>query len=126
MSKAYSIDLRQRVLAHVLAGHSRRAAGRYFGVSGSFVIKLLQRYHQTGSIEPAAQGQPVGSGKLAPFHGFFIEKLEETPDITLMELSKALHDTHGVSAALASMSALLKRLGYSYKKNSGRHRTKPG
>ncbi|MFZ5709803.1 MAG: IS630 transposase-related protein [Pseudomonadota bacterium] len=34
MGKPYSLDLRERIVAHVEAGHSARAAGRVFGVSG--------------------------------------------------------------------------------------------
>ena len=41
MGKSYSSDLRDGVVAFVEAGGSRRGAARQFGVSDSFVVKLL-------------------------------------------------------------------------------------
>jgi len=54
MGKSYSSDLRERVVAFVAAGHSRRAAARHFDVSDSFSIKLMQRMIRLGSILPGA------------------------------------------------------------------------
>ena len=65
MGKSYSADLRDRVVAFVEDGHSRRAASRHFGVSESFAIKLMQRVTRLGSSLPAQQGRPPGNGKLA-------------------------------------------------------------
>ncbi len=39
--KAYSLDLRMRVVDFVEAGNSRHAAAAHFGVSVSFVVKLI-------------------------------------------------------------------------------------
>ena len=44
MGKAYSHDLRLRVHRHIAEGHSRRGAGRWFGVSASTAIRLEARY----------------------------------------------------------------------------------
>jgi hypothetical protein len=41
MPKPYSLDLRERVVSYVEAGHSRRAAAAHFRVSPSFVINLM-------------------------------------------------------------------------------------
>ena len=65
MGKAYSTDLRERIEAHISAGHSRRDASRRVGVSPSFAVKLAQRVAVTGSVAPARQGRPPGGGKLA-------------------------------------------------------------
>jgi transposase len=43
MPKPYSIDLRERVVGYVEAGHSRRAAAAHFGVSVSFVVILVKK-----------------------------------------------------------------------------------
>lgn len=56
MAKSYPSDLREKVVAFVAGGNSRREAARHFGVSASFVVKLLQKEAAGGEIIlPAAQ-----------------------------------------------------------------------
>lgn len=43
MAKSYPPDLIEKVTAFVAAGNSRREAARHFGVSASFVVKLMQK-----------------------------------------------------------------------------------
>jgi len=43
MAKSYPPDLIAKVRAFVSAGNSRREAARHFGVSASFVVKLMQK-----------------------------------------------------------------------------------
>jgi putative transposase len=50
------LDLRERVVAAVEAGESRRSAARRYGVSESVAIKWLQRVKATGSVKPAQMG----------------------------------------------------------------------
>ena len=59
MPKAYSQDLRARVVGHVEAGHSRRTAAVHFGVSVSFVVNLMTAYRLRGSLAP----KPLGGRK---------------------------------------------------------------
>ena len=120
MPQAYSLDLRERVVAHVLAGHSCRSTARHFDVSASFVITLMRQYHATGKVEPARPGRKKGSGKLSPYHTFLRDCVIATPDITLRELSERLLQVHAVSASLWSIARILKSLGFTYKKNIGR------
>jgi transposase len=116
MTHSYSLDLRVRVAAFVEAGHSRRAAARHFKVSDSFAIKLMQRQRQCGSPAPARQGRPRGTGKLACYEAFLIRTVEARPDITMPELAARRLDEQGVSAAPATLSRLLCRRGFPYKK----------
>ena len=118
MVHCYSLDLRVRIIAFVEAGHSRRAAARHFGVSDSCAIKLLRRQAQSGSPAPARQGRPPGSGKLAPYAAFLIATVEAKPDITMPELAARLLEAHSVSAAPATLSRLLCRHGFTYKKTA--------
>jgi transposase len=118
MTQSYSLDLRVRVAAFVEAGHSRRAAARHFGVSDSFAIKLMQRQGQSGSPAPARQGRPCGSGRLASYETFLIQAVENRPDITMPELAACLFEEHGVVAAPATLSRLLCRHGFTYKKSA--------
>ena len=116
MSKPYSSDLRERVVAYVAAGHSRRAAAERFDVSPSFAVKLMARVRETGSSEPARIGRPRGGGKLAPCRAFLIACVEARPDITMPELAAKLEAEHGVEAHPASLSRVLCKAGFTYKK----------
>jgi len=124
MGKPLSVDLRERVVAFVGAGHGRRAAARHFHVSASFAVKLLARARATGTLEPARQGRPPGTGKLAPFAGFLGTRVDTEPDITMPELAGALFEAHGIRVSPAALSRFLIREGYSYKKNADRNRTR--
>lgn len=123
MGKSYSSDLRDRVVAFVDAGHSRRAAARHFGVSESFAIKLLQRVKLQGTSEPARQGRPPG-GRLLAFEAFLIGAVEARPDITMPELAGRLAGEHGMRADPAELSRFLCRRGYTYKKSPDGVRTR--
>ncbi|WP_099514456.1 IS630 family transposase [Microvirga ossetica] len=116
MTQSYSLDLRVRVVAFVEAGHSCRAAARHFGVSDSFAIKLLQRQKTSGSPTPARQGRPPGRRRLSPYETFLIQAVEAKPDITMPELAARLLEEHGIVAAPATLSRLLCRHGFTYKK----------
>jgi transposase len=117
MTQSYSLDLRVRVVAFVEAGHSCRAAARHFRVSDSFAIKLLQRQRQSGSPAPAKQGRPPGDRRLSPYETFLIQAVEAKPDITMPELAARLLDEYGIVAAPATLSRLLCRHGFTYKKS---------
>jgi len=57
MARAYSMDLRGRVVAAVdREGMSCHATAARFGVVVSTVVKWLQRYRRTGSVAPGQMG----------------------------------------------------------------------
>ena len=57
MVRAYSMDLRERVVAAVIdEGMSARGAAARFGISQSSAIKWLKRYRQTGTAAPGQIG----------------------------------------------------------------------
>lgn len=119
MGKPYSLDLRKRIVAYVLAGHSARAAARVFGVSPSTSVRLVAEHCSCGDVAPKRQGRAPGTvGKLAPHMNFLIEVVQCEPDITLNELASALEDACGVHVQLSSIHRALVRSGYSYKKRT--------
>lgn len=130
MGKSYSLDLRERVIAFVEGGRSRRAASAHFDVSESFSVKLMQHVAKHGSAAPARQGRPPGGGKLAAHEAFLLRAVEKQPDITMPELSARLAAECGVEAQPASLSRFLCRRGFTYKKNiagvGSRTRRHPG
>jgi len=86
--KAYSGDLRERVIEAVEAGASRREAAERFEVSAASAVKWLQRWQAKRS----AAAKPRG-GSISPLEEFAAEILAliaEQPDLTLVETVAAL------------------------------------
>jgi transposase len=124
MGKPYSLDLRERICAYVVRGHSARAAGRVFGVSAATAVRFAAEQRAGGTVVPKRQGRPPGRfGKLAPHLDFLVDIVRAEPDITLKELAAALSETEGVQVQLSSLHRALDRAGLSYKKRIDRSRT---
>lgn len=117
MGKSYSVDLRDRIVAFVGQGHSRRAAARHFDVSASFSVKLLRRVAEYGTSAPARKGRPAGSGRLEQHSAFLIEAVEARPDMTMPELAALFEERHGITTAPSALSRFLCRKGFTYKKS---------
>ena len=118
MGTCRSDDLRLRVTAAVAAGSSRRAAAARFSVSASSAIRWSALAAREGSPRPRKQGRPAGKGPLADHLGYLIATVEGEPDITMPELAARLLAARGVVAAWASLSKLLCRAGFTYKKTA--------
>jgi transposase len=102
MTRPYSVDLRERVVRAVEAGLSRRATARRFEVSVSFVIKLVQRWQQRGTVEPERYGGWKRS-TLAVHAERVRQLLTAEPDLTIAELRNRLaSDAIHVSPAAIS------------------------
>ena len=71
MPKPYSLDLRERVVSYVEAGHSRRAAAAHFRVSPSFVINLMTAFRSAGRLRPSAHRR-LATQKLDPHRVFIL------------------------------------------------------
>lgn len=120
MPRAYSDDLRVRVVRAVEGGASRRSTAAKFEVSVSFVIRLLQRWHATGS----ARSRGTGGRKrhaLEPHAALVDRLLASKRDITLEELREGLA-AEGVVIGRSSIDRYLKARGLTRKK---RQRTPP-
>lgn len=122
MAAPYSLDLRERVVAAVASGMSRRAAADHYQVSISTAIRWVARQRQTGS--PAAL--PMGGKKpfaLAEQGDWIRRRLGEKPDITGRELLAELHERK-VDVSYYGVWHFLDRSGLSFKKNAARQRTR--
>jgi transposase len=123
--KAYSLDLRRRVVAFVEAGNSRHAAAAHFDVSVSFVVKLVAAFQSTGSYAPKPEGGWRYS-KLDPHRAFLERRVAEKTDITMTELAGELAGM-GLRIDQASLSRWYRRNDYRYKKKPFGQRTRsPG
>ena len=114
MTRPYSLDLRERMVRAVEAGASRRATAAKFDVSPSCVVKLLQRWHQKGTLEP----DPAGGGrraKLAAHAERVHALLAATPDLTIAELKTRLA-AEGIAVSPSAISRFLSACGLTRKK----------
>jgi transposase len=118
MGRSYSQDIRGRVTLAVAKGLSRRAAACRFAVSESSAIRWAARTLREDSPTARKQGRPLGKGPLADHLEFPIAAVETKPDIAMPELAALLWAERGVSAHAASLSRLLCRAGFSYKKTA--------
>src|SRR5690348_598861 len=85
MARAYSLDLRERVVAAVESGQSCRAVAQTFMVSVASVVKWSQRHRATGS----AAARPVGGRRdyaAAQERDWLLARIAEKPDLTLRAL----------------------------------------
>jgi transposase len=122
MPAPYSNDMRCKVLEAYQNGEgSVEEVASNFGVSTSFVDRLLKRYRETGLIDP----KPPGQGNPPSFTEEDCTKLksylQDNPDATLKEM----RDYCGVDCSLETVSQTLKRLGITRKKNAKSIRTGP-
>ena len=121
MARAYSLDLRERVVAAVLAGASCREAASTFRISVSSVVKWSRRRRLTGSsaAKPMGRQQPRS---LAGERDWVLARLAAVPDLTLRALVVEL-GARGVVTSYGSVWRIVHDAGLSFKKNSVRHRT---
>lgn len=122
MSRAYSIDLRERVVAAMMSGSSARAAGARFGVSVATAVRWAQRYRRTGGVAPGKLGghrKPI----LLPEREWLLGRIAAEPDLTLRGLLAELHD-RDVQASYGALWKFLNREGLSFKKNPVRQRAR--
>lgn len=115
--KAYSLDLRERVVAAVEAGEmSRQRVAKVFGVSYYWIKKLFRQKRERGSIAPLAHG----GGQKPLLDDARLEKLRSEvvchPDATLEELCKRVPGADGAPVSAPTMSRTLKKLGFTRKK----------
>ena len=122
MSAALSSELRTRFREYLEEGLSGRAAAARLRLSAATGVRWQRKWRETGSVAPGAQGRPPGQGKLAAHQGLLEELVAQDGDITLPELAVALASVTGVVAHAASIGRFLRKLGYTYKKVTGRNR----
>jgi transposase len=113
--RPYSIDVRQRIVAAVEAGeHTLSALAELFSVHISTIVRLLQRFRSTGSVQP----KPHAGGprpKVAPqATARLLDLVRHQPDATLAEL----RDQLGVDCSIVAIFRTLKRNGITRKKKT--------
>jgi len=118
MGSRHSTDLWEKIVRAVDEGvGSQRLIAELFGVSRSFVEKLLARHRASSSIAP----RPHGGGRkprCATQDLIVVRRLvKEQPDRTLDELRERVADERSLDISRATMGRVLRRLGLPRKKS---------
>ena len=122
MAKAYSLDLRQRAVAYINAGHTCLEAAERFSISHSSVIRWAARARSEGS--PAAK--PMGGKRrdaLGAQRDWLLQHVKNHPDLTLHALLRQL-ERRDCKVACDTLWRFLRAEGISFKKNTIRRRAK--
>jgi transposase len=120
MPRAYSLDLRLRVLALIALGVSRKAAAKHFAVSAATAIRWSARERDTGEVSPKAMGgkRPLS---LAPHREWILMRIDAKSDLTLRGLVAELCD-RGVPASYGAVQRFVRSEGLRFKKKPARKR----
>src|SRR3954467_5270073 len=115
MARAYSQDLRDRVIDAALAGLPARQAAVRFGVGIATAIVWVRRARETGERTARPQGQPRRS-KLDPHGDFLLGLIEAKDDISLVEIQERLAAERGLRASVGTIWTVLDRCNMTVKK----------
>jgi transposase len=102
--RAYSMDLRERVVAAVDAGMSQPQAAARFGVSLRTVERYLARRWATGSLAASEQRHGPEPTVRRRLQAWLPDRLDAAADATLAEHVAAFVAAGGQPVSLASMS----------------------
>jgi transposase len=113
--RAYSNDLRERIVAAIERGeYSQREIADLFGVDLATVVRLLQRYRQTGSIQPKPHAGVPARKLDDQAEAQLLELVREQPDATLAEL----RDRLGIPCCPMTIARALQRHRITRKKKT--------
>jgi transposase len=121
--RAYSQDLRDRVLRAIDDGGKAYEVAALFQVSVSYVYKALIRRRRTGETSARAQCSHRVA-RLEGLHAAIAAEVKRRPDVTLEELRRWLEATHATRVSLGTMHNTLVRLGLTFKKSPAGQRSK--
>jgi transposase len=113
--KAYSQDLRLRILDAVDAGMTKAAVARRFAVGLSTVKRYLVQRAATGQVQPrTSPGRParIGPSEYAAVRA----QVAQRHDATLAEHAAAWERTHGVRVSPWAIGRIIRRLHLTRKK----------
>jgi transposase len=118
--RAIPIPLRKRILQLYERGKSTREIAQFSGFCVAAVRRVRQQFRERGTLEP--QTHLCGRKTLltAERQQRLQQLLAEQPDATLAELGARLDRRFRTS----TIDLWLRRLGWKFKKNSGRRRTR--
>jgi transposase len=110
--RAYSMDLRVRVLKDLDAGMKTAAVAAKYSVSPAWVRRLKQRRNATGQIGPTPQKRGVTPGWVT-YAQAIREAVRQAPDATLAEYRQRFR----IALSKSALARALIVLGLSRKKS---------
>lgn len=123
MVRAYSLDLRERVVSAVLDGAPVRAVASRFGVSVSSAVKWSQAFRATGTAAAKPRGGKTPHVLIAQ-RAWLLSRIAEKPDLTLRAIQGELAD-RGLKASYHAVWDFFAREGITFKKKPARGRAGP-
>ena len=108
--RAYSMDLRERVVAAVDAGMRPSQAAARFEVSVRTVERYVARRRVTGSLAPTEQRHGSVPAKKERVQAWLPARLQQAADATLAEHAAAFTAEVGGEVSLATMSRAIATL----------------
>jgi transposase len=124
MSKALSVDLRDRVVAAIESGMSCRQAALRFGVSASSAIRWRVLARTRGDVRPGPLGGDRRSGRIEAHAELILGLVEQKRDATLAELRAGLAE-HGVLVGAGSLWRFFDRHKITLKKSRRTRTSRP-
>lgn len=116
--KAYSEDLRQRVIDAVKQGYPRTEIVKLLGVSLATIKRYLKQHRQTGHVK--AKTIPGRTPKkLAALQAGIVDQLRAYPDVSLERHCELWEQTHGMQVSRWTMSDAIRRVKWTRKKTVG-------
>jgi transposase len=114
--KAYSLDLRERILAACDEGATEIQAAERFGVSQDTVQRYKRRRRETGSVAPTPRRGRAP--KIKPEqHEEFKQLVASKTNWTLAAMADAWHEKTGVRLSVGALCQTCRRLRITFKKN---------
>ena len=119
---AYSEDLRKKIIEALGRGRTKGEAARAFGVSSSSVKRYAKLVEEGRALTP--KKRPGSKPKMDERSRRLLEAdLEEHPTATLSERREYLKRVAGLSVSESTLSRVLRRLGWSRKKDRWERRS---
>src|SRR5690349_24634877 len=113
--KAYSQDLRQRVLRAIDQGKSQGEVAETFAISTATLKRYLKARRECGHVLPKAiPGRPSVKG--VALQAGLLEQLRVNPDATRERHCQIWEATHGIKVSSASITRARQALGWTRKK----------
>ena len=114
--KAYSVDLREKIVAAVGHGMSKAQTARTFGVGATSVKRYVKLAEEGKSLSPGKA--PGRKGKLSGSGMKLLEEdLHARPAVTYEKRADLLNELLGVRVSKATICRTVRRLGYTRKKD---------
>ena len=113
--RAYSTDLKERLVRAVADGQPMREAARRFGVAVTTVKRTVVQERETGSLARAPiPGRPRAIGR--EHEAALRARLEAAPDATVLEHCAWWAEHEGQPLSETTMWRAIRRLGWTHKK----------